>query len=149
MKLEAYCDGAHLFHGSEAAGLTSLAPFEPNDVGGDLTNKDHAVYATDDLCAAIIFALTRGFDGVWRLTRSPTTAHFPSAFVDELRRNVGSVYVLPRGAFGEKEGWQYKAFEAVAPVAEIVVSLDDYLGLGGLLTFDGISSSDTLSRSKP
>jgi hypothetical protein len=135
VKLEAYCDGAHLFHGSEAAGLKSLAPFEPNDVGADLTNKDHAVYATDDLCAAIIFALTRGFDGVWRLTRNPTTAHFPSAFANELRRNHGSVYVLPRGAFGTKKGWQYKALEAVAPIAEIVVSLDDYLGLGGLLDF--------------
>jgi hypothetical protein len=136
MKLEAYCDGAHLFHGSESAGLTSLAPFDPNDVGADLANKDPAVYATDDPCAAIIFALTRGFDGVWRLTRNPTTAHFPSSFADELRRNVGSLYVLPRAAFGAQEGWQYKAVEAVVPVAEIAVSLDDYLGLGGLLQFD-------------
>jgi hypothetical protein len=135
LELQAYCDGAHLFHGSESAGLTSLAPFEPNDVGADPTNKDHAVYATDDLCAAIIFSLTHGFDGVWRLTQHPTTAHFPSAFADELRRNVGSVYVLPRVAFGAKEGWQYKAVEPVVPVAEIVVTLDDYLGLGGLLEF--------------
>jgi hypothetical protein len=129
-----YMTGAYCFHGSEARGLAALEPATPRDVGNDPRNKDVAVYATDDPVVAIPFGLTRGLSGVWCLSHEPTTIHFPESFRETLGRNVGALYVLPRDEFVE-DGEQYKAVHAVVPVAEVSVTLHDYLELGGTVTF--------------
>jgi hypothetical protein len=131
-----YMTGDYLFHGSACPYLKLLVPNRPHDGGRDPRNKEVAVYATEDICGAIIFALIRGFCGAFTVTRSDdnvTTACFPVSFADQLSRNTGSLYILRKSDFAASEPWQHKSFHSVAPVAEIEVALQDYLAFGGKL----------------
>lgn len=129
-----FMTGEFVFHGSARRGLTTLDPVPPRDAGVDPRNKEIAVYATGDVHAAIAFSVTRGLNGVWSLASSPVTARYPAAFEVRLRENVGSLYVLRREAF-TWDGSQFKSFGPVLPVAEIRVTIDDFVALGGVLEF--------------
>lgn len=126
--------GDFVFHGSARDGLTRLDPVTPRDAGVDPRNKEVAVYATGDVHAAIAFSVTRGLSGVWSLASDPVTAQYPAGFEARLRENVGSLYVLRRDEF-TWDGSQFKAFGPLSPVAEIRVTIDDFVALGGVVEF--------------
>lgn len=129
----------YLFHGSTRSGLKKIIPNVPHDGGHDPKNKEAAVYATKNVCEAIIFSLIRGFYGAFRVTHSDDnviTACFPRSFGDQLRTNVGSLYILMKSDFPVREPLQHKSFTAVTPIDEIEVCLEDYLDLGGQLKLE-------------
>lgn len=145
----AYLNGFYVYHGSTQRSLKQLTPYKPRDVGSDPKNKETAVYATEDICVAIVFSLTSGYHGVWRLTHSDkgvTMTYFPKFFADQLRSNTGSLYILKKSDFSVIENWQYKSFIPVVPVAEIEVRIQDYIDLGGKINFKD-DNSDRYPRS--
>lgn len=145
-QISGYLTGDYLFHGSIHPNLKLLVPGRPvRDAGRDPRNKEEALYATGDVCAAIAFSLIRGFRGTFRVTRSDdavTVACFPASFSEQLSANAGSLYVLRRSDFSARDPWQWKAYTAVAPVAEIEVGLQDYLDLGGRLRLEEVVSHE-------
>ncbi len=144
--LSSYLTGHYLFHGSIHRNLKLLVPAVPlGDAGRDPRNKEEAVYATGDVCAAIAFALIRGFCGTFRVTNADdgaTLAYFPLSFAGQLRTNTGSLYVLRKGDFAARDLWQYKSYSPVAPVAEIEVSLQYFIDLGGTLRLEEVVSGE-------
>ena len=144
--IQPYLTGDYLFHGSTHPALTRLLPNAPHDAGDDPRNKEVAVYATAELAEAIIFALIGGFCGTFEVTRSPqgeTLARFPQRFAEQLSRNTGSLYVLPKSDLAVQDPWQYKSYTPVTPVTEISVTLQDYLDAGGKLEFTGAGTGST------
>lgn len=137
--IASYLTGQYVFHGSSQAALSCLIPNKPHDVGDDPRNKEEAVYATQDIAGAIIFSLIGGLGGPFWVTRSEcgeTLARFPRHFSGLLSSNTGSLYVLNKSDFTVRERWQCKSFAPVTPVAEIIVTVKDFLDFGGRVEFE-------------
>lgn len=134
--LEDFLDGEYVFHGSATAGIAVLVPRMPRDIGTSAANKEIAVYATADAASSIAFSLTEGLTGAWSLDHASLVARFPREFEDRLTRNRGALYVLRRSDFDVTEQHQYKSHHPVTPVAEVAVTTDDFVRLGGTIVFE-------------
>lgn len=80
--------------------------------------------------------------GIRSLSDGPT-ARFPAGLAARLRSNTQSLYVLSRDSFTSDGARQFKCTTSVTPIAEIPVTMDDFVGLGGTIEFvEGESSVD-------
>ena len=127
----------HLFHGSSNPNITVLEPRQTYDKSNP-KNTDLAVFATDNFVWATIFGVWGGHTGWSTKTNSDgfVEARIPRNFKEEVENSKGCVYVLTRENFSvPDEDSQYKSRVAIVPITKIDVTLQDFLDLGGTITW--------------
>lgn len=135
MRVEGY-----LFHGSGSP--TKIDMFEPRKASDPNTkwNADVAIYASSEPVWSTIFALYKG-KSYWRTSVTTNeegriksvTAYIPEDYQDQLLKEKGFVYVLPKDSFERQNerSAQYKSRIAVKPISSVEVNLQDYYNMGG------------------
>ncbi|MBP9687617.1 hypothetical protein KBD68_03080 [Candidatus Woesebacteria bacterium] len=130
-----------LFHGTGYEGqIESFIPRKANDPN-DEWNSDTAVYATNEPVLSAIFAVYKGKESWGTQTASnekgivKVIAKIPASYQNELEKEHGYVYVLPSTSFSRRDVHdpQFKSLVAVTPIERIVVTLNDYLSMGGTI----------------
>lgn len=106
--------------------------------------RDTAVYASGEPVWASIFALYKG-ESPWRTSTTTDengkiksiTAYIPETYRDQLLKEKGTVYVLPKSNFQRQDSRsaQYKSKVAIKPVSSVEVTLQDYYVMGGKVEF--------------
>ena len=130
-----------LFHGTGFEGtIESFIPRKANDPN-DEWNSDTAVYATNEPVLSTIFAVYKGKESWGTQTASnekgivKVIAKIPATYRKELEKEFGYVYVLPPTSFSRRDVHdpQFKSLVEVTPIERIVVTLNDYLSMGGTI----------------
>jgi len=137
-KLKIYHNSNYVFHGSSEPNVELFTPQKSHDVGTDEWNKTKSVYATSNICFAIIFSLTKSYSGRFQVgsnTRSTCTATFDNSFKKTLFKNSGYLYVFNRDQFPFQKGNQVKINSEIKPIAMLQVNVHDYIDLGGKIEF--------------
>lgn len=145
--LKKYPKELHLFHGSPNSEILVLEPRPASDVDKSNTfNNDTAVFASDNITSCVLFAVMRDRsklpntvrDGTWSVyweEDNSVTAEIPKKWQPHLPLITGYLYILPKETFLENKGNQWKSKEVVKPIAKIKVNFQDYLDLGGNVTW--------------
>lgn len=138
-KILNYKKEGYLFHGSPNPDITVLEPRQANDSDKNIYNSDNAVYASDNPLVCIIGIVENSFKGLpgtfglGSYGNGPLIAEIPKSWKERVEKSSGNLYILPPESFekGSVRGWQWKSFQSVAPVDKILVTLNDFIALGG------------------
>lgn len=140
--------GRYLFHGSPYGGLKILEPRKADDASGGEWGNDTAVYAVRAIIAAgrAIMPKRETLVGTWSISsdRDPLVPGGPKV---RITSNIvpmrGSVYALDKNGFiSNPKSTEWKSKEPVSVLAEIIVTPEDYVSMGG-----GIVISENANRS--
>ena len=136
--LRNYLNPHYVYHGSSEPDIEVFTPQKSHDAGTDEWNKTESVYATSNMCFAIIFSLTKSYSGRFQVrsnTRSIFTATFDNSFKETLFKNSGYLYVFNEDQFPFQKSNQVKTNSEIKPITMIQVDIDDYFDLGGKIEF--------------
>jgi aspartate beta-hydroxylase len=129
--------GTLLFHGSPRRGIERLEPRPATDDAGGAWSNDTAVYAVPAVIAAgrAILPPRDRLRGRWEI-RAGRVPHPPGGPVLAVSPNVwlgaGSVYVVDKRDFHENAALhEWKCARPVPVLAEVPVTVSDYMALGG------------------
>lgn len=136
--------GRYLFHGSPYGGLKILEPRKADDASGGEWGNDTAVYAVKTIIAAgrAIMPKRETLVGTWSISsdRDPLVPGGPKVRItSNIVPMSGSVYVLDKNGFvPNQKSTEWKSKESVRVLAEIIVTPDDYVLMGGeILVIEG------------
>lgn len=129
--------GTVVFHGSPRGGIEVLEPRRATDDAGGAWCNDTAVYAVPAVIAAgrAILPSRDCVRGQWevRASRDPREPEGPLLTVSSnVALGGGSVYVVEKKGFEQSEALhEWKCAEPVRVLAEVEVTAEDYVALGG------------------
>lgn len=141
--------GTLLFHGSPRRGIAVLEPRRADDDAGGGWSNDTAVYAVPAVIAAgrAILPPRERVRGPWeiRAHRDPREPEGPLLTVSpNVPLGGGSVYVVEKNSFQQSTALhEWKCQEPVRVLAEIEVTPEDYVALGGRIASALTTSSDS------
>lgn len=137
----------HLYHGSPFPDLKELQPRQAKDNDKANTfNNDFALFATDNVCMSIIFALLdrrnlrKQFGPLDFAVGSSDQngeieifSEIPELIKSYMENAKGYVYILPKENFSETAGRQFKSKELIIPIDCYQATLEDYYKTGGTI----------------